>query len=152
MTDQPGRMETLDLDAIRENEGMSHPHVVRMGGREWRFKARVAPDAFFDFLGMDEQTADDRALEVMDTLILRLLVTEHRADWTAARAEESDEGEISLSDMERIITWAMPLVTGRPLERRPDSSPGRPTETTGPASAAASGSQAETPTGLTVAG
>jgi hypothetical protein len=145
-------METLDLDAIRENEGMSHRHVVRMGGREWHFKARVAPDAFFDFLGMDEQTQDDRALEVMDTLILRLLISEHRDDWTAARQAESDDGEISLSDMERIITWAMPLVTGRPLERPSASLPGQPTGTTGPASAAVSGSQAETPTGLTVAG
>lgn len=146
------KVETLDLDAIRENEGMAHVHILRMNGREWRFKARAKPDLFFSYLNMDEKTPDDQALRIMDELVSKLLVSADRDDWTEARAADTDEADISLADIERIITWAMPLVTGRPLARRSASSPGRPTGTTGQTSAAESGSQEETPTGLTVAG
>ena|SRR5690349_3685509 len=146
------RMENLDLDAIRESEGMAHAHTVRMNGREWKFKARVSPNVLTDYLNMDENTADDEAIRIMDEVITKLLVFEERQAWADVRAGDTEDQDVSVADMERIIEWAMPLVSGRPLSRRSDSSPGGSTGTTGRTSAGGSGSQEETPTGLTVAG
>lgn len=145
MTDQVEKMETLDLDARRENAGLAHTHTVRMNGREWRVKARVKPEAFLAYVNLGPDTEDDQVAGILDDLICSLLVPADRDAWREARAADSEDEDISLDDMEAIITWATPLVTGRPLVRRSASSPGTPTPTTGPASGAESSSPEETP-------
>jgi hypothetical protein len=147
MTEYP----PLDLDAKRVNKGLSHPHVFRLNGREWHVKARVKPEAFLAYVNLNTDTPDEKVGEILDDLICSLLVESDREDWRAARAADTDDQDISLGEMEDIITWATPLVTGRPLALPSDSSTGAPTPTTGQTSAAASSSPEETPP-LSIAG
>lgn len=151
MSDDIQKIETLDLDAKRENEGFAHTHTVRLNGKAWRIKARVRPEAFVAYLNMDAKTPDEEVAPIMDNLIRAILVPGDRDAWDEARAADTDESDISLGDMEAIIQWATPLLTGRPLARRSDSSPSGLTPTREPVSEAESSSPEATPP-LSIAG
>lgn len=141
----------LDIDAKRVNEGRAHPHPFRMNGREWHIKARCKPDVFIEYLNMGEETPDDQALQIMDGLMCKLLVPADREAWMEARQADTEDQDISIQEIQEIIAWATPLVSGRPLGQPSPSSTGRPTETTRPASTGESGSPEEIPP-LSIAG
>lgn len=90
-------------------------------GQSFTIRKRVRPEV----LGMLEHlgstlTVDENIREI-DEIVRQVLVPDDRPKWDLMRASDDDETILELSDMQKVINWAMERLTDRPLAQSTSS-------------------------------
>lgn len=105
----------------------------QISGQLFTIKRRVRPEVLgiLSHLG-DDETDISAKIELIDSGILQILVTDDQPRWTQLRASEDDD-LLDFVDLRNVLNWAIEVLTSRPLESVASSGNGSaPPETPSP--------------------